>query len=58
VVLIKVRGIKELYAELRSKRYPFMNPGLEPGPGKNMLSTELIDPFSNLVRFFQRGLRA
>jgi hypothetical protein len=29
-----------------------MNPGIEPGPGRHTLSTELIDPFSNLIRFF------
>jgi Molydopterin dinucleotide binding domain len=37
-------------------RYAFMNPGLEPGPGEHLLSTELIDPFGNLIRFFERGL--
>jgi hypothetical protein len=33
----------------------FMNPGIEPGPMENMLSMELIDPFSNLVRFCEWG---
>lgn len=56
VVLIEVRGIKELHAELHGKGYKFMNPGLEPGPGEHMLSTELIDPFANLIRFFERGV--
>jgi hypothetical protein len=56
VVLVEVKGIKDLHAELHAKDYPFMNPGLEPGPGEHMLSTELIDPFSNLIRFFERGV--
>lgn len=55
VVLVEVTGIKELHEELHAKGYRFMNPGLEPGPGPNMLSTELIDPFSNLIRFFERN---
>jgi catechol 2,3-dioxygenase-like lactoylglutathione lyase family enzyme len=25
-------------------------------PGEHMLSTELIDPFANLIRFFERGV--
>jgi hypothetical protein len=32
------------------------NPGLDPGPGERMLSTELIDPFANLIRFFERNV--
>jgi Glyoxalase superfamily protein len=55
VVLIEVTGIKELQDELHAKDYRFMNPGIEPGPVENMVSMELIDPFSNLVRFFQWG---
>jgi catechol 2,3-dioxygenase-like lactoylglutathione lyase family enzyme len=55
VVLVEMRGIRELHAELHRKGYRFMNPGLEPGPGEHMLSTELIDPFGNLIRFFERG---
>src|SRR4051812_33734883 len=51
VVLVQVRGIEELHAELHGKGYGFMTPGLEPGPGERMLSTELIDPFANLIRF-------
>jgi hypothetical protein len=41
-----------------AKRYPFMNPGLDPGPGERMLSTELIDPFANLIRFFERNVES
>jgi Glyoxalase superfamily protein len=39
VVLVEVRGIRELHEELHGKGYQFMNPGLEPGPGEHMLST-------------------
>jgi hypothetical protein len=58
LVLIEVRDLRALHKELRRKRYRFMNPGLDPGPGENMLSTELIDPFANLIRFFERGVDA
>lgn len=51
-----MRGIKVSLRELHKKRYPSLNPGPEPGPGEHMLSTELIDPSSNLIRFFQRGV--
>lgn len=33
-----------------------MNPGVEPGAAERMLSTELIDPFANLICFFERGV--
>jgi hypothetical protein len=56
VVLVEMRDIKGLLRELHAKRYPFMNPGLDPGPGERMLSTELIDPFANLIRFFERNV--
>jgi Glyoxalase superfamily protein len=45
----------DLLEELHSKGYRFMNPGLDDGPGEHMLSTELIDPFGNLIRFFERN---
>jgi ribosomal-protein-alanine N-acetyltransferase len=56
VVLVEVQGIAELHAELHRTGYRFMYPGLDPGPGERMLSTELIDPFGNLIRFFERGV--
>jgi hypothetical protein len=55
-VLVEVRGIKDLHSELHSKGYAFMNPGLDPGPAERMLSVTVIDPFSNIVRFFERGI--
>lgn len=56
VVLVEVHGIKDLLRDLHSKDYRFMNPGLDEGPGERMLSTELIDPFGNLIRFFERNV--
>jgi len=49
------KSFYDLHDELHRKDYQFMNPGLEPGPGEHMLSTELIDPFANLIWFFERG---
>jgi extradiol dioxygenase family protein len=54
VVLVEVEGLQVLHAELRSRGYAFMNPGMEPGPGSNT-TMELIDPFSNRIRFFERA---
>ena len=53
-VLIETRGVGELHAELRSRGYPFLNPGIEPGPGGG-LEMQLIDPASNRLRFFERA---
>ena len=51
-VLIETRDLSALHRELHGKSYPFMNPGVEPhGPGREMT---LIDPASNLLRFFER----
>ena len=32
-VLIEIRGVEALHAELRETGYPYLNPGIEPGPG-------------------------
>ena len=51
-VYIETRDAEGLHRELHRKNYPFLNPGLEPhGPGRQMT---LIDPASNLLRFFER----
>ena len=52
-VLIEMHGLADLHAELRTRRYPFFNPGIGAGPagGREM---ELIDPASNRLRFFER----
>jgi hypothetical protein len=41
-----------LHAELRNRGYPFLNPGIEPGPG-NGREMQLIDPASNRIRFYE-----
>src|SRR4051794_11678522 len=33
VVLVMLRGVDELHAELREKQYPFFNPAVGHGPG-------------------------
>ncbi len=54
--LVEIDDIEALHAELRDKRYPFMNPGIGPrGAGREM---ELLDPAANQIRFFQRGRHA
>ena len=54
VVLVEVTGIRELHAELHSKGYRFMNPGIDDGPAPGMRCVDVIDPASNSIRFFER----
>jgi extradiol dioxygenase family protein len=56
-VLVEVRGVDDLHAELAGKHYPFLNPGIEDGPGEGR-TLQLIDPSSNRLRFYERRLRA
>jgi len=51
-VLVEVRNIDALHAELPKRGYPFLNPGIGPGPG-NVREMQLIDPASNRIRFYQ-----
>jgi len=51
-VLVEVRNIDALHAELHKRGYPFLNPGIGPGPG-NVREMQLIDPASNRIRFYQ-----
>lgn len=53
-VLCETRGVDELHAELRDRDYPFLNPGIEPGPGGGR-ELQLIDPSSNRLRFYERA---
>lgn len=55
VVLVEMTGIEELVESLHATGYGFMNPGIDDGPGPNMRSTSVIDPASNVIRFFERG---
>jgi hypothetical protein len=51
-VLVVVRNLDALHAELRKRGYPFLNPGIGPGPG-NGREMQLIDPASNRIRFYE-----
>jgi ribosomal-protein-alanine N-acetyltransferase len=55
VVLVIVRDVDDLHAELCERRYPFFNPAVEPGPGGGR-EMQLIDPASNRIRFYERAL--
>ena len=54
VVLVMLRGVDELHAELRGKQYPFFNPAVVPGPGGGR-EMQVIDPASNRLRFYERA---
>ena len=56
-VLIETRAVDALHAELGAKGYPFLNPGVGPGPGGGR-EMQLIDPASNRLRFFERATPA
>src|SRR6202035_721405 len=58
VVLVVTSGVADLHAELVAKDYPFLNPGLEPGPGGGGLELQLIDPASNRLRFYEPPARS
>ena len=51
-VLVEVRNIDALHAELHQRGYPFFNPGLETGP-RGVKEMQLIDPASNRIRFYE-----
>ncbi len=54
VVLFVTHALDALHAELASKGYPFMNPGIDPAPGGGRQVT-LLDPASNTLRFYEPG---
>jgi catechol 2,3-dioxygenase-like lactoylglutathione lyase family enzyme len=51
-VPVVVRDLDALHAELHQHDYPFLNPGIGPGPGQGR-EMQLIDPASNRIRFYQ-----
>ncbi|MDP9189848.1 MAG: glyoxalase superfamily protein [Actinomycetota bacterium] len=53
VVLIEMRGLKELHEEIAARPYPFFNPAIGPHPAGRVM--EVIDPSSNRLRFFERA---
>jgi ribosomal-protein-alanine N-acetyltransferase len=52
-VLVYTDGVAELHAELHGKGYPYMNPGLGDGPVPGSREMAVIDPSSNVIRFFE-----
>ena len=50
---VMMQGVQAFHAEITSKRYRYMRPGLETTPW-GTLETGVIDPFGNLIRFCQR----
>jgi ribosomal-protein-alanine N-acetyltransferase len=52
-VLVEVDDVEALHVELHRRGYPFLNPGIEPGPADGR-ELQLIDPASNRLRFYER----
>jgi len=50
-MVVYMRGIRDFHKELAAKDYRYMNPGLEHEDGR--LTVEVIDPFSNHIRFME-----
>jgi glyoxalase superfamily protein len=46
------RVLDAVHADLHMRGYPFLNPGIEPGPGAGR-TMGLIDPASNGLRFYE-----
>ncbi|MFI6218451.1 glyoxalase superfamily protein [Nocardia brasiliensis] len=56
VVYIPAVGVRELHAELQTKSYDFLNPGIGPSPGDNRGACLcLLDPFGNTLRIDERA---
>lgn len=51
VVLVEVEDIDALHAELHTRGYPYMNPGIDPHKGAREMV--LLDPASNQIRFYE-----
>lgn len=49
---VKMQGVEAFHQEISGKTYRYMRPGLETTPW-GTLETGVIDPFGNLIRFFQ-----
>jgi catechol 2,3-dioxygenase-like lactoylglutathione lyase family enzyme len=55
VVYVAATGVRRLHAELRDREYPYLNPGIEPGPGNgDGACLTLLDPFGNTLRIDER----
>ena len=50
-MVVTMKGIRDFHGELTAKDYRYMKPGLEHEDGR--LTVEVIDPFSNHIRFME-----
>lgn len=50
---IEVENLELLHASLRSKKYKYALPGIEPTPW-NTLEVSMVDPFGNRLVLFER----
>lgn len=55
VVYVRMRGVAEYHAELTTKNYNYLRPGLEVGPAGGP-QLNVIDPFGNRIRFSEHEL--
>lgn len=47
-------GIAEYHAELHSKQYRYMKPGLENGDSADTREMSVMDPFGNRITFVEQ----
>lgn len=52
-VFVETTGLREFHAEISTKRYKFLRPGIEEAPW-NAWCMAVIDPFGNTIRFSER----
>ena len=52
-IRVSMKGLLEYHAELESKQYRFMRPGIEEGPVPEIKEMTVIDPFGNRITFFE-----
>jgi ribosomal-protein-alanine N-acetyltransferase len=55
-VYVAATGVRELHAELQTKDYPYLNPGIGESPGDDDggACLTLLDPFGNCLRIDER----
>lgn len=54
-VYVRMRGVAELHAELKTNDYDYLRPGLDPdGPGGGPM-LNLLDPFGNILRLAEHS---
>ena len=52
IVYVPTKGVRDLHAELASKEYPHLRPGVE--TDGEIACLQLLDPFGNTLRFEER----